>query len=394
MLLKEKIAFYKVCFDSMQAGILVYNEKEEIVLANTPISQIFDYTQSDLEKIKVYNLFKDFKIFKNFIKTPDAKKYKKLIEITGIKKNGNEFPAELSFGKISYENKPYFKLLLTDISLRKKKEWKIESLNTQLEEEVKIRNIELENVIEKLKISLSKEKELNNLKTKFIALASHEFKTPLSAILSSTELMAKYSSLNNIEKRNEHLHKIKAMINHLNNMLDDLLTLENIETGIINIKTSKFKISDLISNILQYSRPILKKNQKLSFTNIEDGIIEHDFKILSIILTNLLSNAIKYSNENSEIVVNFNSNKSNIHITVEDTGIGIPISEQNLIFNRFFRAKNALYYPGTGIGLNIVKGYIQSLNGIISFESIENKGTIFRVQLPKLVNYEQESTAN
>ena len=173
-----------------------------------------------------------------------------------------------------------------------------------------------------------------------------------------------------------------------------LLTLENIETGIINIKTSKFKISDLISNILQYSRPILKKNQKLSFTNIEDGIIEHDFKILSIILTNLLSNAIKYSNENSEIVVNFNSNKSNIHITVEDTGIGIPISEQNLIFNRFFRAKNALYYPGTGIGLNIVKGYIQSLNGIISFESIENKGTIFRVQLPKLVNYEQESTAN
>ena len=86
MLLKEKIAFYKVCFDSMQAGILVYNEKEEIVLANTPILQIFDYTQSDLEKIKVYNLFKDFKIFKNFIKTPDAKKYKKLIEITGIKK--------------------------------------------------------------------------------------------------------------------------------------------------------------------------------------------------------------------------------------------------------------------------------------------------------------------
>ena len=157
MLLKEKIAFYKVCFDSMQAGILVYNEKEEIVLANTPISQIFDYTQSDLEKIKVYNLFKDFKIFKNFIKTPDAKKYKKLIEITGIKKNGNEFPAELSFGKISYENKPYFKLLLTDISLRKKKEWKIESLNTQLEEEVKIRNIELENVIEKLKISLRRE---------------------------------------------------------------------------------------------------------------------------------------------------------------------------------------------------------------------------------------------
>ncbi len=388
MLLKEKIAFYKVCFDSMQAGILVYNEMEEIVLANDPIAQIFNYSQNELENIKVHSLFKDSKIFKNYIKTPDRKKYKSLIEITGIKKNGQEFPVELSFGKIFYENRPYYKLLLTDISLRKKKEWKIESLNTQLEEEVKIRNIELENVIEKLKISLNKEKELNNLKTKFIALASHEFKTPLSAILSSTELMAKYSNLNNIEKHNEHLHKIKSMINHLNNMLDDLLTLENIETGIINIKTSKFKTSELISGVLQYSKPILKKNQKLSFTNNENKIIVHDFKILSIILTNLLNNAIKYSGESSEIVVNLNSDESNINITVEDTGIGIPISEQNLIFNRFFRAKNALYYPGTGIGLNIVKGYVQSLNGIISFESIENKGTIFKVQLPKLISYE------
>jgi len=394
MELKEKIAFYKVCFDSMQAGILVFNNERDIVLANIPISLIFEYSSEELRKFKACKLFKNCGVLKNFIIHSDKQKYKTLVELIGVKKSGQEFPVEVSFGKIEYEGKPYFKLLLTDISLRKKREKKIKSLNSQLEEEVKLRNIELEQVIEKLKKSLSKEKELNFLKTKFIALASHEFKTPLSAILSSTELMAKYADLNNFEKRNEHLSKIKSMINHLNNMLDDLLTLENIESGEINLNITKFNLNDLIIDIYKNSKPLLKKNQQLIFNNNDDKEIYHDYKIITIILTNLLYNAIKYSNEDGTIKVEIKSNKKNIYFTIEDNGIGIPINEQNLIFTRFFRAKNALYYPGTGIGLNIVKGYIQNLNGSISFESTENKGTIFKVQLPKLNTYEQESITN
>jgi hypothetical protein len=197
--------------------------------------------------------------------------------------------------------------------------------------------------------------------------------------------MAKYADLNNIEKRNEHLSKIKSVINHLNNMLDDLLTLENIESGEINLNSTKFKLTNLINEIYKNSKPLLKNNQQLIFNNTNDeGEIYHDYKIITIILTNLLNNAIKYSNENGIIKVDITSNKKNIYFSVEDQGIGIPVNEQNLIFNRFFRAKNALYYPGTGIGLNIVKGYIQNLNGTISFESVENNGTIFKVQLPKL----------
>lgn len=394
MELKEKIAFYKVCFDSMQAGILVFNNERDIVLANIPISLIFEYSSEELRKFKACKLFKNCGVLKNFIIHSNKQKYKTLVELIGVKKSGQEFPVEVSFGKIEYEGKPYFKLLLTDISLRKKREKKIKSLNSQLEEEVKLRNIELEQVIEKLKKSLSKEKELNFLKTKFIALASHEFKTPLSAILSSTELMAKYADLNNFEKRNEHLSKIKSMINHLNNMLDDLLTLENIESGEINLNITKFNLNDLIRDIYKNSKPLLKKNQQLIFNNNDDKEIYHDYKIITIILTNLLYNAIKYTNEDGSIKVEIKSNKKNIYFTIEDNGIGIPINEQNLIFTRFFRAKNALYYPGTGIGLNIVKGYIQNLNGSISFESTENKGTIFKVQLPKLNTYEQESITN
>ena len=206
--------------------------------------------------------------------------------------------------------------------------------------------------------------------------------------------MAKYANLNNFEKRNEHISKIKSMINHLNNMLDDLLTLENIESGEINLNITKFNLNDLIRDIYKNSKPLLKKNQQLIFNNNDDKEIYHDYKIITIILTNLLYNAIKYTNEDGSIKVEIKSNKKNIYFTIEDNGIGIPINEQNLIFTRFFRAKNALYYPGTGIGLNIVKGYIQNLNGSISFESSENKGTIFKVQLPKLNTYEQESITN
>ena len=394
MSLKEKIAFYKVCFDSMQAGILVFNTNKEIVLANTPISQYFGYPPEELQNLKVCKLFKDCRICNNFIQNPNKKQYKTLKELIAIKKSGSEFPVEVSFGKIEYEGKPYFKLLLTDISLRKKREIKIKSLNLQLEEEVKLRNVELENAIEKLKKSLNKEKELNYLKTKFIALASHEFKTPLSAILSSTELMAKYADLENVEKRNEHLGKIKSMINHLNNMLDDLLTLENIESGQINLNISKFKISALIKDLYKNSKPLLSKKQRIIFINNEDGELNHDYKIITIIITNLLYNAIKYSKDDGYVKIEINATKQAINFSIEDNGIGIPTNEQNLIFNRFFRAKNALYYPGTGIGLNIVKGYINNLNGTISFKSEENKGTIFNVQLPKLVQNEQKSIIN
>ena len=394
MLLKEKIGFYKVCFDSMQAGILVFNNSKEIVLANTPVSMFFQYTSEELQQLKVCTLFKKCNTFKNYLEYPDKRKFKSFLELTGVKKNGQEFTVEASFGRIEYDGVPYYKLLLTDISLRKKKEIKIKSLTYKLEEEVKLRNVELEDVVEKLRKSLSKEKELNYLKTKFIGLASHEFKTPLSAILSSTELMVKYADLDNIEKRNEHLSKIKSMINHLNNMLDDLLTLENIEAGEINLNITKFKLSSLIKDIYNNSKPFLKNNQKLIFINNEDCEISHDYKIITIILTNLLYNAIKYSKEKDVINVVLNTNKKNIYFSIEDQGIGIPENEQNLIFNRFFRAKNALYYPGTGIGLNIVKGYVQNLNGAISFESIENKGTIFRVQLPKISSYAKKSITN
>ena len=378
----------------MQVGILVFNSKKEIVLVNNPLSKILGYKKNELLNTNINHLLTNKTIISNYIKKPQLKKFKATIELTGVHKDGHEIFLEMSFGKMEYEGDIYFKAFVSDITLRKQKEAEISNLNVHLEEEVKHQNKELEKVIEQLKISLNKEKELNNLKTKFIALASHEFKTPLSAILSSTELMAKYADLENFEKQKEHLEKVKTSINHLNGMLDDLLTLENIENGEISSNFTHFNLSNLAQELLKNSKPLLKEHQQLVFENNCDETIYHDAKIISIILRNLLSNAIKYSAEDGIIQVIIKCKKTAIYFSVKDNGIGIPKNEQPLIFNRFFRAKNALCFPGTGIGLNIVKGYINRLNGTISFHSTAYKRTIFKVQLPKLTNHEKDSFIN
>jgi PAS domain S-box-containing protein len=388
MMLKDKKAFYKVCFDSMQVGILVCNSKKEIVLSNNPLSKIVGCSTEDLFGKNTDELFNENSLLDEFIKHPGKVKFKSVIDDYIIKKDFRKIPVELSFGKIEYEKKPYFKILITDITERKNKEIEIDNLNIKLGEQVEIRNVELENAVKKLKASLNKEKELNNLKTKFITLASHEFKTPLSAILTSSELIVKYADLDKTHKRDEHLAKVKMMITHLNGMIDSLLTLENIESGEIIPSYSNFKLSDLINEIITNSKPLLLNNQKINFNNNYNEIIFQDANILKIIISNILYNAIKYSSDNSKIQIEYHLNEKDIQISIEDNGIGIPEDEQSLIFKRFFRARNVGYFPGTGIGLNIVKGYVNCLKGTISFKSVENKGTTFYVQLPKIESYE------
>ena len=384
MMLKDNKDFFKVCFDSMQVGIVVFNSEKKIMLANNPLNQIFNYTSEEIYKENIDVLFSNATLINEFIAHCDALKFKSLIETIGVNNNGIEFPIEVSFGKIEFEEGIYYKALISDISKRKELEQKKDILNYKLEEEVKLRTIELENVVQKLKGLLIKEKELNTLKTQFIALASHEFKTPLSAIITSTELLVKYADLNNVDKRNEHFYKIKSKIVFLNNMIDNLLTLENIESGDIIPSYSKFKFSNLVKEIINNTNSFLKKNQQIIFSNNINDYMYQDSKIVKIILTNLLYNAIKYSKK--DIHIKISADATNIYYRIEDYGIGIPEKEQKLIFQKFFRAQNAVYFPGTGIGLNIVKGYVQKLKGEISFESTENKGTVFIVTLPKVAD--------
>ena len=239
----------------------------------------------------------------------------------------------------------------------------------------------------KIKESLRKERELNDLKTKFLSLVSHEFKTPLSGILTSTTLIGKYTQTEQQEKREKHLKTIKNKVKYLNNILDDFLSVERLETGKVNYKFSSFPLSKVTNEVIYDANMLLKDGQKISYPkNIDEIILDFDEKILELILTNLINNAIKYSPENTTISIEAFTQENMLSIIVKDQGIGIPEKEQKYIFKRYFRAENALLNQGTGIGLNIIQSHLENLGGNIIFTSKENEGSTFTVTLPLTSN--------
>jgi signal transduction histidine kinase len=233
------------------------------------------------------------------------------------------------------------------------------------------------------KKALKKEIELNELKTKFLSLVSHEFKTPLSGILTSAMLLAKYKLSEQQEKRDKHIKTITDKVHYLNNILNDFLSVEKLETGKVNYNFSEFKLSKVVNEVVYNSNMLLKEGQQINYPeNVDDISLFQDEKIIELALSNLVHNAIKYSPEHSTIDLKVSQKGGITTLTVKDEGMGIPESDQKNIFNRYFRAGNALLTQGTGIGLNIVKSHLENLNGSITFESNEGKGSTFTLKVP------------
>ncbi len=231
--------------------------------------------------------------------------------------------------------------------------------------------------------ALEQEKALNELKSRFVSMASHEFRTPLSTILSSSSLVQKYLEKGMLEKTAKHLNRIKSSVGNLTSILNDFLSLDKLEEGKISINFEEFDIYNFAEELTEEMQSVTKKNQHIKYSHNGDNIIKSDRNILKNVLHNLLSNAIKYSPEGKDITFNTNKQGNSLIIKISDKGIGIPKNEQKHLFERFFRAKNVINIQGTGLGLNIVAKYLEKLNGNISFESEENKGTIFTLILPQ-----------
>ena len=231
--------------------------------------------------------------------------------------------------------------------------------------------------------SLEKEKELNELKSRFVSMASHEFRTPLSTILSSVSLVQKYDKPENEDKRDKHINRIKSSVTNLTGILNDFLSLDKLEAGKVENHPVEFDIVEFANEMAEEMQTGAKKDQHIQYKHSgKNRIVVIDRHILKNILHNLLSNAIKYSGEEAAITFNTLTDKKNLKIEITDKGIGIPEEEQQHLFERFFRAKNALNIGGTGLGLNIVKKYTQLLNGEISFVSNAGEGTTFALEIP------------
>ncbi len=404
---EKKGNIFRILSEAISEGIVIVNEKQEIVTSNEAADRMFgygpkellgeninlliprEYRHSHTEQVEVY-------LQKN---TPRQMGHGR--DLYGRRKDGSVFPVEAGLNPFEIHNSKYVMALVTDISVRKAQEQEIIALNLLLEQKVEARTTELKKTISdleeevskrkeaehKIMESLRKERELNELKTKFLSLVSHEFKTPLSGILTSATLVGKYTDTEQQDKREKHLKTIQSKVKYLNNILNDFLSIERLESGKATYKFDSFPLSKVVNEVIYSANMLLKEGQRINYPpNIDDITINFDEKILELALTNLINNAIKYSPEHTQIDFRVSLLPGKLSITIADEGMGIPEKEQKFIFNRYFRAENALLDQGTGIGLNIVKSHLENLGGTIAFQSEEGKGSAFTISFPVNIN--------
>ena len=228
---------------------------------------------------------------------------------------------------------------------------------------------------DELSKALNKEKDLGDMKSAFVSMASHEFRTPLSTILSSASLLAKYKLTEEQPKRDKHVQRIKSSVINLNNILNEFLSLGKIEDGKILAHEIEFDIKDLIRQQINEMAEILKAGQKVNYSHKGKEIVNLDEVLFKNIFINLLSNAAKFSAENKVIFISTSVSDNELKFTIRDEGIGISKKDQEHLFEIFYRASNAINIPGTGLGLHIVAKYVEMMNGKIDIKSELEKGT-------------------
>lgn len=232
----------------------------------------------------------------------------------------------------------------------------------------------------KLEAALEMEKSLNELKSRFVSMASHEFRTPLSTVLSSASILEMLIEKDQLDKTGKHISRIKKAVSNLTEILNDFLSIDKLQSGKVESEGELFDLRSNIHETIMEFEDIYKGRQKLQYNFTGADTVFTNRKIVRNILVNLLSNALKYSDKDVKVGVDVNA--SRVSITVEDQGIGIPKDEQGNLFDLFFRARNVTNIQGTGLGLNIVKRYVELLGGTISFLSQEDTGTSFTVHIP------------
>lgn len=370
---EEELSHWFQIFNESLNEIYVFDAKTyKFVNVNYGAQMNIGYTLEELKNLTPTDIKPDFDTttFKKLLKPlANGTELKLEFETKHRRKDGSSYPVEVHIQLSNIGNRAVYVAIILDITERK-------AYTENLEKTVAQRTEQLEE-------ALAAEKELGELKTKFLSLVSHEFKTPLSSILTSTTLLTKYTQTEQQEKRDKHLETIKSKVKYLDNILNDFLSVERLESGKVNYKYTVFPLSKVINEVVYNSNMLLKEGQRILYPqDIDDIILEFDEKILELSLSNLVHNAIKYSPENTKIDIRVTKGNQCYSISIIDEGIGIPEDEQKFIFERYFRAHNALLDQGTGIGLNIAKRHLENLGGDIIFKSVENKGTEFKINVP------------
>jgi PAS domain S-box-containing protein len=397
-------------FEHATESIIVINKEGDIKLVNPATEKLFGYAQEELIGKKVEFLMPDRFSKKHvghreqYSQNPHSRSMGIGMDLYAKNKDGSEFPVEISLSPFESDGQKFTIAFIIDITRRKLVETdiidhqkKLESLtkelkanNEKLEAKVHDRTKVLQEAlseIEKSRLELSealeKEKELNELKSRFLSMASHEFRTPLTTILSSASLIPEYPLTEQQEKRMKHVDRIKSAVNNLNDILSDFLSLSKIEEGKVIADFKKFNLKNLADEVSNDVKGIRKEGQEIIYSHKGEEEIQLDPKLTRNIMINLVSNALKFSEENKKVYLKTSVDKKAIKIEVQDDGMGISKDDQQHLFERFFRGHNATNIQGTGLGLNIVSNYVELMNGYIEMESELEKGTTFKVTFPK-----------
>lgn len=418
---QDAVIRLQAIFDDAVDGIIIIDSRGIIEEVNKSACVLFGYNEDELVKKSINMLMPQKEAVRHdgYLHNYQQSRIPKIIgigrEVTGKRKSGEEFPFWLAVNEVRLNDRTIYTGFIHDLSEIKNAERRLQMLNEELEKKVIARTYELENVVNqllalnkqleeeiniKIKIqqqlkdreaelekSLLLERELGELKSRFVSMASHEFRTPLSTVLSSVSLIGRYTESDQQANREKHINRVKSTVAHLTAILNDFLSMNKLEEGRIQTFFEDFDPIELFHEVIEEMKTILKPNQQLINLHSTNGmLVRSDRKIIKNTLINLISNAIKYSKENGKINCNINVNEKVLDFSVSDEGIGIPDEDQKHLFDRFFRASNVTNIEGTGLGLNIVKKYLEMLDGDISFVSKLYIGTTFNVSIPNKIN--------
>lgn len=379
----------EMLFTTAAEGLVVVDASGSIIMHNPRLNAMFGYGDGELIGHKVEVLLprtvrqRHVQHRSGYQHKPTQRSMGQGMDLSGERKDGTRFPVEVSLNHFELDGQPYVMGLVTDITLRKHAETELERTNKELEDRVEQRTSQLRDAEHNLRAALEKERELNSLKSRFVAMASHEFRTPLSTIMSSVDLIGRYTGAMEDERVDKHVARIRGKVREMTAMLNEFLSLERIEQGEVVCQPADIDVVHFSIELLEDLRSLTKSGQTITYDH--DGTernVTLDRQMLSNVFTNLVTNAVKYSVEGKHIHVRTSIDSGKLHITVADEGMGIPAEDQPHLFDRFFRGSNATTIQGTGLGLNLVKRYLELMHGTIAFTSRPGE-TIFHVELPQ-----------
>jgi two-component system sensor kinase FixL len=393
----ENAVLLKAIIDNAIDGLITIDDRGMIESINPSACKLFDYTEAEVigSNISMLMPFADASKHDKYLSTYKQTGHASIIgvgrELIGLKKNGRQFPFRLGVSEVKYSGRIVYAGFIHDLTREKQSEAMLKDYANQLEEQVQERTVSLQETVkilqqtkEELSLSLAKEKELGKLKSRFVSIASHEFRTPLSLMQLSRSLIEHHSAQYENKNITKHLGKINDAVLNITAILNDFLSLEKLDSGKVLAQFSSFNLMDLANEITEEMQVVLKDGQEIIFKHRgENQLISLDENLLKNCIIILIDNAIKYSGQESSIQFYTKINKNSCTIRICDNGIGIPIDDQKNLFEAFFRAHNTGKIAGNGLGLSILSRYTGLMNGKINFKSRINRGTLFTLTFPQ-----------